>query len=511
MNGYSLHHHTHQPQQQQIPISSIHHPKSPLLTQPSAIALSPTRFTNSLSFLPNSPRTLSSSPSSPFSPQFNHVMSSSPSPFFAPTIGFVDDLQNGDEDEEDEDDDDDGVTFNDPAAGLIVIDDNYDDTIFDPFEYREIDLKNQNQIESELLNQQKLQQQQLEQQQSKLEPQQQQQQQLDLQQDEVENLESNNNSTISSTTTTSTTSNEEPKKPLSYLEALKLNIPPDYYISYETKNTSQNSSNSSNSNHNGSNGKPEAFCHFYIQGMCRNGDNCKFVHGNLCEICNKPLLHPNNKEQNEEHMTECLINQEKLSQREQMKNFECGICFDSIVEKGRKFGLLSHCNHVFCLECIREWRGTTTTTTVNGQVVTTIQNSTSVRLCPMCRVNSHFIIPADIFVSDEKKQEIIEIYKSKLSTIPCKYFKGAGSCKFGTSCMYAHLNPDGSVYKPVVRKVLTHLGESILYPNQLGMFIPQNYNRNDEDEDDEEEYEYDEEEDEQENHGHTKFRFYNDD
>ncbi|PGH38173.1 MAG: hypothetical protein CRN43_16775 [Candidatus Nephrothrix sp. EaCA] len=40
----------------------------------------------------------------------------------------------------------------------------------------------------------------------------------------------------------------------------------------------------------------------------------------------------------------------------------CGICTDVIWEKPviseQCFGILSNCNHVFCLECIRKWRST---------------------------------------------------------------------------------------------------------------------------------------------------------
>ena len=44
----------------------------------------------------------------------------------------------------------------------------------------------------------------------------------------------------------------------------------------------------------------------------------------------------------------------------QSKGKSCGICMEVIMEKSPKaeqrFGLLSNCNHVFCLSCIRKWR-----------------------------------------------------------------------------------------------------------------------------------------------------------
>lgn len=38
----------------------------------------------------------------------------------------------------------------------------------------------------------------------------------------------------------------------------------------------------------------------------------------------------------------------------------CSICMEVILEKAsaseRRFGILSNCNHTYCLSCIRQWR-----------------------------------------------------------------------------------------------------------------------------------------------------------
>jgi E3 ubiquitin-protein ligase makorin len=38
----------------------------------------------------------------------------------------------------------------------------------------------------------------------------------------------------------------------------------------------------------------------------------------------------------------------------------CGICMEVVYEKAnpseRRFGILSNCNHTYCLKCIRKWR-----------------------------------------------------------------------------------------------------------------------------------------------------------
>jgi len=204
-------------------------------------------------------------------------------------------------------------------------------------------------------------------------------------------------------------------------------------------------------------------CQFFMQGICRYGAGCRYVHGNTCESCQKPCLLPDNPQQNADHLGACKERSRMLIEREDSKTVECGICYEKVVEKGRRFGLLSHCEHSFCLECIREWRGSSGTST------------NTVRSCPICRVTSYFIIPSEGLIIDaERKSEIIEQYKSKLSTITCKYFnKGKGTCKFGTSCMYSHLNSDGTPYTPPVSRKMQDSEGDVLWYNglKLGMFM----------------------------------------
>ncbi|KAK5576507.1 hypothetical protein RB653_007651 [Dictyostelium firmibasis] len=229
--------------------------------------------------------------------------------------------------------------------------------------------------------------------------------------------------------------------------------------------------------------KEQNICFFFSRkGFCRNGDDCRYIHGCLCDICNKAMLIPDNIEQNQTHYIECLLNQENqvLRQNESMRQYECEICFESIVDSGKKFGLLSHCQHKFCLDCIRSWRYSATNSgssgsggIINSNIInngSTIFFSTNpnndgsfdifnsirifnnnqqlrnheqiqhVRKCPTCRMVSYFIIPSDIYVDGDDKEQMINIYKMKLSTIPCKYFENQGYCKFGLNCMYSHSN-----------------------------------------------------------------------
>jgi E3 ubiquitin-protein ligase makorin len=70
-------------------------------------------------------------------------------------------------------------------------------------------------------------------------------------------------------------------------------------------------------------------------------------------------------------IAKCFVLQDCVKQHEQAmelsfavarsKDKVCGICMDIVMEKEpsteRRFGIMSNCNHIFCLSCIRKWRG----------------------------------------------------------------------------------------------------------------------------------------------------------
>jgi hypothetical protein len=105
----------------------------------------------------------------------------------------------------------------------------------------------------------------------------------------------------------------------------------------------------------------------------------------------------------------------------------CGICFESL--KFKRVGILTHCNHVFCLSCIRGWR--------SSEMSEVEKTKEIVQTCPVCRVRSFFVVPSDVIpTSPEEKQKLIEEFREKCQKIPCKYTDD--DCPFGTSCMYYH-------------------------------------------------------------------------
>ncbi|KAE8298960.1 putative E3 ubiquitin-protein ligase makorin-2 [Larimichthys crocea] len=187
-------------------------------------------------------------------------------------------------------------------------------------------------------------------------------------------------------------------------------------------------------------------CPYAAAGHCYYGDNCTYLHGDLCEVCGLQVLHPQDPEQRRAHEKMCLLSfeadMEKAFAAQLSQDKVCSICMEVVVQKlnpsDRRFGILSSCCHTFCLSCIRQWR---CTRSFSNKII---------KSCPECRVTSEFVIPSVYWVEDQDdKDHLIELFKSGVSKKSCKYFDlGRGSCPFGGKCLYLHAFPDGSRAEP---------------------------------------------------------------
>ncbi|XP_032404379.1 probable E3 ubiquitin-protein ligase makorin-2 [Xiphophorus hellerii] len=187
-------------------------------------------------------------------------------------------------------------------------------------------------------------------------------------------------------------------------------------------------------------------CPYAAAGHCFYGDSCPYLHGDLCEVCRLQVLHPHDPEQRRAHEKVCLLafeaDMEKAFAAQLSQNKVCSICMEVVVQKAapseRRFGILSSCCHTFCLNCIRQWRGTSNFC------------NKIIKSCPECRIISEFVIPSVYWVEDqEEKDQLIELFKSGVSKKACKYFdQGRGSCPFGGNCLYLHAYPDGTRPEP---------------------------------------------------------------
>ncbi|KAI0367002.1 hypothetical protein BV20DRAFT_950971 [Pilatotrama ljubarskyi] len=162
-------------------------------------------------------------------------------------------------------------------------------------------------------------------------------------------------------------------------------------------------------------------CRFYAAGFCKWGERCWFVHADPSKVAS--------------------TSKAVASQSEEEEEFLCSICYD----KPATFGLLVGCSHVFCLACIKNWRGS------QGKSEDMIQAGTT-KTCPMCRTSSRFVTPSAFFYPEghPMKAEAIERYKASMARVKCKYFENSRPskrfCPFGKDCFYKHENADGTPY-----------------------------------------------------------------
>lgn len=155
----------------------------------------------------------------------------------------------------------------------------------------------------------------------------------------------------------------------------------------------------------------QPICSFAAAGECPHGVSCPRVHGDLCPTCRKHCLHPFRPQEREEHLQTCEKRQKHLEALTHSQDIECSVCLERILSKPtaaeRKFGILSECDHPFCVSCIRNWRSTSRASGMDA--------NSALRSCPICRKLSYFVIPSVIWYSSkEEKLEIVESYMSKL-------------------------------------------------------------------------------------------------
>ncbi|XP_006195965.2 probable E3 ubiquitin-protein ligase makorin-3 [Camelus ferus] len=192
-------------------------------------------------------------------------------------------------------------------------------------------------------------------------------------------------------------------------------------------------------------GLVEELCPDAIMGQCFRGENCMYLHGDMCELCGLQVLHPVDDAQRAEHITACIEAHERDMELsfavQRSADKVCGICMEVVYEKANpndcRFGILSSCNHTFCLKCIRRWRSARHF----GLRV--------VKSCPQCRVVSTFVIPSEFWVEEEReKRRLIQQYTEALSDKTCRYFARGRVCPFEETCFYRHELPEDQGEEP---------------------------------------------------------------
>eukprot|EP01111_Echinosteliopsis_oligospora_P002760 TRINITY_DN1425_c0_g1_i1.p1 TRINITY_DN1425_c0_g1~~TRINITY_DN1425_c0_g1_i1.p1 ORF type:complete len:301 (-),score=49.86 TRINITY_DN1425_c0_g1_i1:2-904(-) len=187
-------------------------------------------------------------------------------------------------------------------------------------------------------------------------------------------------------------------------------------------------------------------CKYHMTNSCRYGEYCQLPHGLACPHCKLNAIHPSNSSWADEHTKACEQRQKILDSLpeeliEKSHKIECGICLEPIKTSAQtKFGLMSGCDHAFCVQCINQWRAADSISSFSSN-----SSQDMTKTCPTCRASSLFVIPSIVYVTGDLKNKVVEQYKASLKTKPCKYYDKSSSCPFGSDCFYAHLNSDGTI------------------------------------------------------------------
>ncbi|EER26665.1 hypothetical protein D8B26_002937 [Coccidioides posadasii str. Silveira] len=235
-------------------------------------------------------------------------------------------------------------------------------------------------------------------------------------------------------------------------------------------------------------------CIWWKKGYCYRGTKCYFRHDAALAGIDKDKDSPRTAKSTEPGVSRSPEPASPSTGPAQPRE-SCAICLEVPVT----YGLLIHCDHVFCLDCIRSWRSSSNNEQPEDPDYMTDQAALSktTKTCPLCRKKSTFIVPSSIFptppiadssasTQDKKpasgqnnlegaeeiknpvKEEIIQGYLSRLKKIPCRYFNEEvrrwreaitrfetghtasqplpelsfqPQCYFANECHYAHTDP----------------------------------------------------------------------
>uniref|UniRef100_A0A2K6UEC9 RING-type E3 ubiquitin transferase n=1 Tax=Saimiri boliviensis boliviensis TaxID=39432 RepID=A0A2K6UEC9_SAIBB len=122
----------------------------------------------------------------------------------------------------------------------------------------------------------------------------------------------------------------------------------------------------------------------------------------MCDMCGLQVLHPIDATQRSQHIKWCIKAQEEMELSfavQCSKDMLCGICMGVVYEKANPsehcFGVLSNCNHTYCLKCICKWRSAKQF------------ESKIIKSCPECRIMSNFVIASEYWVEKKEEKKLI--------------------------------------------------------------------------------------------------------
>lgn len=186
-------------------------------------------------------------------------------------------------------------------------------------------------------------------------------------------------------------------------------------------------------------------CRYYKQGFCYRGTSCKFPHPLRQDEQQEPSTRecPRLRRHQQHHRNHCIhlhprasaaipirrptfikprINDSSKDSDQEL----CGICY----EIPQLYGLLTECEHVFCMNCMLEWR----------KSFDTLDQIEQKRKCPICRTYSRFVIASDTFYQKSNdKARIIKEWMQIMKRETCPMYR---RCPDGLDCIFWHDSRD---------------------------------------------------------------------
>jgi hypothetical protein len=176
-------------------------------------------------------------------------------------------------------------------------------------------------------------------------------------------------------------------------------------------------------------------CIFFQRGYCRSGPACEYQHSSAARLTSLPADTPRNPGKAQRRRLRRAANQRRLASRE-----DCGICFENPAKTQGRYGILTGCDHAFCVDCLRKWRRSSTA----PGAAESVDSQSMRKACPLCRAPSDHVVPSFIFVVGEQKDRLLAGYRKNCAEIDCKLY-AAGRCPFSYRCFYKHTRLDGTV------------------------------------------------------------------
>ena len=152
---------------------------------------------------------------------------------------------------------------------------------------------------------------------------------------------------------------------------------------------------------------------FVLTGRCKYLANCMFLHTKDPETIRMTIC----KFGNDCRKIHCQFGHEipvdNQNEETNISDDNCGICWENIYTSKKRFGLLTDCDHKFCIACIRKHRQ-------NVQLPKSNRNK-----CPLCRVASFGYCSSKFFLTGiDKQNEFDKCVKNRAKVM----------CRDGTNC-----------------------------------------------------------------------------